>query len=164
MSDDFTPQEKKRKSLESDCRNCYGENDKSSRKAIRRRKEIVNRTFRRTVKQALTENTADAEVLGDHVGRIERIDWRKVPDKPLGEYLLRKLTSEIVSRITDAPDREAMLAILEAHLTNTEIAPLSVQDIMRQLHHAIGSRSRTLQIDSNVAHAIVDFLNRHAMK
>src|SRR4028119_181715 len=46
-----TPQEKKRLSYAKDRRNTYGENDKSSRKNIRRRKRHPNRSNRRTARQ-----------------------------------------------------------------------------------------------------------------
>jgi len=48
-----SPQENKRLSYERDCINRYGENDKSSRKAIRRFKAASNRVSRRGVNQTL---------------------------------------------------------------------------------------------------------------
>ena len=90
-----TPQQKKRKSYAKDRRNTYGENAKSSRKAIPRHKRLDNRSRRRLVRQALA---------GDAVARDpERVDaakareklkqrkgWKKSPDTPLGEVVKRK--------------------------------------------------------------------------
>ncbi|HEY0048924.1 MAG TPA: hypothetical protein VGB68_06550, partial [Pyrinomonadaceae bacterium] len=44
-----TPQEKKALSYARDRRNDYGENDKGSRKSIRRNKTFPNRAYRKTV-------------------------------------------------------------------------------------------------------------------
>ena len=93
-----TPQEKKRLSLAKDRRNTYGENDKASRKAIPRRKQIGQMQLRRAVAQEL-------QLSGPHGGRaIEEIAskvaavqtkkkhkrFKKAPDEPLGEVLKRK--------------------------------------------------------------------------
>lgn len=48
------PYEKKQKSLDKDCRNNYGENDKSSRKAIRQGKARQHREERRISKKPLS--------------------------------------------------------------------------------------------------------------
>ena len=171
MPQDFTPSDKKRKSLERDGRNCYGENDKSSRKAVRRRKEIVNRTFRRTTKQELSKTEADADGLNELVNQLERIDWKKVPDKPLGSHLLDKLVSQIIKRITAASNPELILGVLETQLLDADAPPQAVQDIMRQLHGIVrargsidfpaGTRSTRLKIDCNFANAIIDILNHN---
>ena len=172
MPQDPTPQDKKRKSLERDGRNCYGENDKSSRKAIRRRKAIVNRTFRRATKQTLSENDADADDLHEQVNQVERIDWKKVPDKALGDHLLDKLIPQIIKRVSAASDPEGLLVVLETQLIDTDAPPQAVQDIMRQLHGTVrasgstsfrlGTRSKPLKIDYNMAKTIIDILNREA--
>jgi hypothetical protein len=56
-----SPQEKKILSYLKDGRNKYGENDKAARKAIPARKAWVNRTYRRTVRQAARHGAADIE-------------------------------------------------------------------------------------------------------
>jgi hypothetical protein len=76
----MTPQEKKRLSLKKDCRNTYGENDKSSRKAIRFRKHWVNRSFRRET-NALIESTSTDEI-DSTIGSVRRKLWKKSPDTP----------------------------------------------------------------------------------
>ncbi|WP_418955504.1 hypothetical protein [Streptomyces tritici] len=86
-----TPQEKKRLSYVRDHRNNYGENDKSSRKNIRRNKRFPNRANRRHAQTAL------AALLGSRDrddGRADGVEermngrrpkrWRKFPDAPLG--------------------------------------------------------------------------------
>ena len=171
MPQDPTPQDKKRKSLECDGRNRYGENDKSSRKAIRRRKAIVNRSFRRSVKQTLTDADADPDALNEHVDDVKRIDWKKVPDTALGEHLLNKLVSEIIRRVTNAskPSQSA-LDNLETQLIDTGIPHQAIQDIMRQLNgivrarwstaYALEPRAAPLNLDYDTAKTILGILNR----
>src|SRR5688500_6052781 len=89
-----TPQEKKRLSYEKDCRNNYGQNDKASRKAIRRRKKWVNHSYRRTIKQTLKAAIKNAdpefENVRNKVKSVKRKFWKKLADAPLGEHLKRK--------------------------------------------------------------------------
>jgi hypothetical protein len=91
-----TPQEKKALSYVKDCRNTYGENDKSSRKNIPLRKAKVNRGYRRKVTQALHEinNEIDiekAELAESEARSIKREYWKKSVDEPLREVVERKL-------------------------------------------------------------------------
>jgi hypothetical protein len=88
MKEPKTPQAKKRLSLLKDCRNTYGEHDKSSRTSIRWRKSWVNRTYRRNVNQSLGEDL-DGDTIDDRVIRTDRPEWRKSPDEPLGKILLQ---------------------------------------------------------------------------
>ncbi|WP_146229427.1 hypothetical protein [Nocardia neocaledoniensis] len=91
-----SPQEKKALSYARDRRNCYGENDKSSRKNIPRRKRMRNRADRRreglfagavgAVDLAAAER-CEVELLAK--GPASR--WRKRPDVPLGEVVEWKL-------------------------------------------------------------------------
>ena len=92
----MTPQDKKALSYAKDRRNGYGENDKSSRKAIPRRKAAENRDDRRKVVQSLArlqrlDETA-AEVVESSARRgTNRVGgWKKAPDIPLAEYLTRQ--------------------------------------------------------------------------
>ncbi len=98
MKEPKTPQAKKRLSLLKDCRNTYGEHDKSSRTSIRWRKSWVNRTYRRDVKQSLG---ADLEVdtIDDRVIRTDRTEWKKSPDRPLGEILLQNQVWEVAKQL-----------------------------------------------------------------
>ncbi|HAS46591.1 MAG TPA: hypothetical protein DCS93_39275 [Microscillaceae bacterium] len=87
-----TPQEKKRLSYLKDCRNCYGENDKSARTSIRFRKRYVNKAYRKAIKQNLLpkgelrdEQTIDA--MQNKILATQRKFWQKAEDMPLGEYI-----------------------------------------------------------------------------
>ena len=84
----MTPQEKKRLSLKKDCRNTYGENDKSSRKSIRFRKRWVNRSYRREINQAVDSIAADE--IQTKTEEVRRKEWKKCSDTPLGEKILRE--------------------------------------------------------------------------
>ncbi len=96
MKEPKTPQAKKRLSLLKDCRNTYGEHDKSSRTSIRWRKSWVNQTYRRDVKQSLG---SDLDTIADRVISTDRPEWRKSPDEPLGKILLQAKTWEVSQRL-----------------------------------------------------------------
>jgi hypothetical protein len=94
------PQQKKLASLALDGRNMYGENDKSSRKAIRKGKQSSQQALRSAAKRPL-QNT---KLLNDEdsANRIEfevqstviqakRKSFRKRPDAPLGAVLRAKI-------------------------------------------------------------------------
>jgi hypothetical protein len=98
MKEPKTPQAKKRLSLLKDCRNTYGEHDKSSRTSIRWRKSWVNRTYRRDVKQSLGADL-DVDTIFDRVIRTDRSQWRKSPDEPLGKILLQNKTWEVAQQL-----------------------------------------------------------------
>jgi hypothetical protein len=95
------PQEKKALSYTRDRRNDYGENDKSSRKNIRRNKRLPNRADRRRERQVLA-TAAGLAVTPDMAERTEtrllakksmwsRRWWHKWPDAPLVDIVERKL-------------------------------------------------------------------------
>ena len=94
-----SPQEKKRLSLERDRRNTYGENNKSSRKNIRKGKQRGHMQERRVagqslsaIKGSLDEDAAIASELKARVRMIEsqREAFKKRPDTPLKEVVARK--------------------------------------------------------------------------
>lgn len=103
----MTPQEKKAHSLKKDCRNTYGENDKSSRKSIRFRKRWVNRTFRRESNQTI--DSSPVEAVQDDVAEIQKKNWKKSPDSPLGQKLLRKQTWAIERNLQQASQADPKL-------------------------------------------------------
>lgn len=95
-----SPQEKKALSYAKDRRNDYGENDKSSRKNIRRNKRAPNRADRHREHQLLAGATgpvvaAVAEGLEDWLLAKKSMwftkRWRKWRDAPLAEFLTYKL-------------------------------------------------------------------------
>jgi len=91
-----SPQQKKQLSYDKDRRNTYGENDKASRKAIRRNKRSVNRANRHHDRQVLSRSTrprdADVEARVD-AGLHSRMPktWRKSADETLRRVVARKL-------------------------------------------------------------------------
>jgi len=86
-----TPQEKKALSLANDRRNAYGENDKSSRKNIRRNKTIARRKYRRVLRNSSADPDA---VVGEpaRAAKTRKSGWRgrKSPDIPLAEFIERQ--------------------------------------------------------------------------
>ncbi|WP_007024444.1 hypothetical protein [Saccharomonospora iraqiensis] len=89
-------QDKKALSYARDRRNDYGENDKSSRKNIRRFKRRTHRTARRRDKQVLGSATGrptgeDVDETGVGLRSQTVRQARKVPDAPLGETIVGKL-------------------------------------------------------------------------
>ena len=91
-----TPQEKKALSYAKDCRNTYGENDKSSRKNIPLRKAKVNRGYRRKVNQTLQEidtkiDLEKAELAETEARNIKRENWKKCADESLGTFVEQNL-------------------------------------------------------------------------
>jgi hypothetical protein len=95
-----SPQEKKALSYARDRRNVYGENDKSSRKNIPRRKRLVNKANRHAALQALAAAAGPADPELAELAEIRLLGartkvWRKHLDLPLGSYLqLRRERAE----------------------------------------------------------------------
>lgn len=94
----MSPQQKKALSLKRDRRNDYGENAKASRKAIPLKKRRQARAERRLAQTAVPAGASavDLERLDEVEVRLVRVRREgsprlKVPDKPLGEVLARKL-------------------------------------------------------------------------
>ena len=98
----MTPQQKKQLSYERDCRNCYGENSKASRKHIALRRAIKHRRYRHAVKQCLV-TAANLELADIAVKSIRQESWQKVSDIPLKEHLEHRLSRRI--RTGQLPER-----------------------------------------------------------
>ena len=94
MAKKRTPQEKKKLSLKKDRRNSFGENNKSSRKAIPKRKRAVNKSYRKTVKQTIQVDAEmkeiDLIIVDEKIKNVKRKFWKKHPDESLEEALKRK--------------------------------------------------------------------------
>ncbi|MFD3510774.1 hypothetical protein [Nocardia sp. NPDC058666] len=99
MAHRLSPQEKKAFSYAKDRRNCYGENDKSSRKNIARNKRIRNRVDRRR-DSVLVEATGPVDLAAAEKCEVGMLStrskwqtgcWRKMPDAPLREMVAYKL-------------------------------------------------------------------------
>lgn len=96
-----SPQEKKALSYAKGRRNDYGENDKSSRKNIRRNKRAPNRADRHREHQVLAAAVGvavDADVVEQAETKLVTKKslwltkrWRKWRDAPLGEIVENKL-------------------------------------------------------------------------
>ena len=84
-----SPQEKKKLSYKKDRRNRYGENTKSSRKTIPRRKAGENRRYRRALRRGLAEAEFGVAVPAS-AARIRKSGWRKMPDTPLNRAIERQ--------------------------------------------------------------------------
>ena len=91
-----TPQEKKALSYAKDCRNVYGENDKTSRVAIRKNKTFPNRAFRKNINDTLQSaigavDLEKAEAVDVKIRGIKRRKWKKAADAPLGKIIRGQL-------------------------------------------------------------------------
>lgn len=97
----LTPQEKKRLSYAHDRRNSYGENSKSSRKAIPQRKKRGRRALRRDIQQAVSTTLhgagADEDATSVRLGTPGRKKetWQKAPDIPLAASIQRKKKNRV---------------------------------------------------------------------
>lgn len=89
MTQRQTPQQKKVLDYVNHSKNSYGENDKSSRKAIRFRKAQVNRQFRREQTQLLLQYD-DADELSAALQAQPRLNWQKAADAPLIAHLAKR--------------------------------------------------------------------------
>jgi hypothetical protein len=114
-----TPQEKKALSYVKDRRNDYGENDKSSRKNIRRNKRIPNRADRHREQQVLSTATgsavaidvaeqAEAKLLVKRSMWMTK-RWRKWRDAPLAEIVVTKLRRRAATGMEDQAAVEARI-------------------------------------------------------
>jgi hypothetical protein len=113
------PQEKKAISYAKDRRNDYGENDKGSRKSIRRNKRFPNRADRHRERQVL----ATAVGLGIAAEAAEQAEvgllakksmwmtkrWRKLRDAPLAEIVANKLRRRAEAGMEDPAAAEARI-------------------------------------------------------
>jgi hypothetical protein len=97
MSKIRNPQEKKRLRLTKDRRNSYGENDKSSRKNIKRNKRLEKkgiRAERRRLSTLTGSGLTESESLLTESSLLSREKYKKasgfkkVSDRPLSEHIL----------------------------------------------------------------------------
>lgn len=100
MAKPRSPQEKKALSYAKDRRNDFGENDKASRRSIRRNKRTPNRAQRHREHQVLAGATGPlvgptAEGTEERLLAKKPKRWRKWRDAPLGEVVARKLSRRV---------------------------------------------------------------------
>ena len=119
-----SPQEKKKLSYERDRVNTYGENDKGSRKSIRKFKRASNRTLRHKTRTLTRDSThddrgqradsflADSTYKGLHEYRFHK---RKIPDAPLALVIDKRPLQRVggADRARTHNVRESLKAILE---------------------------------------------------
>jgi hypothetical protein len=160
MKQPQTPQAKKRRSLLKDCQNTYGENDKSSRTAIRWRKRWVNSTYRRDVKQMLGETTVDFDRLTDRTNTVERHPWQKCADLPLGKKLLYDRTWAVIKLLSKTADRDRdYLAKLVEYLAERDLKSGRLAIIIRRVRAVVLDRnSATLDLTLADLTLLEDFL------
>src|SRR5262245_40830952 len=114
-----TPQEKKALSYVKDRRNDYGENDKSSRKNIRRNKRVPNRADRHREHQVLATATgvaivdavveqAEAKLLAKKSMWLTK-RWRKYRDAPLADIIENRLRRRVRLGMEDPSTAEARI-------------------------------------------------------
>ncbi len=114
-----SPPEKKALSYARDRRNAYGENDKSSRKNIRRNKRIPNRSDRHREHQVLGIATgirvipevvehAEMKLLAKKSMWMTR-RWRKRPDFPLADIVEYRLRQRVRLGMDDPGTAEARI-------------------------------------------------------
>ena len=120
------PLEKKALSYAKDRRNDYGENDKSSRKNIRRNKRVPNRADRHRERQVLAAATGRTVA----VEAAEQVEakllakksmwftkrWRKWPDARLADLLLQKLQRRAEAGMVDHAAVDARVQRIRHHL------------------------------------------------
>ena len=105
---DITPQENKIRDYTNQRKNVYGENDKSSRKALRLRKRWVNRAFRRTLNNIERNPNLEWDEIDVEVHNCKRHDWEKYPDALIIEVMDNKWSDS--SRTKFKPLRSALRA------------------------------------------------------
>ncbi|MDO8268450.1 MAG: hypothetical protein Q7T32_11560, partial [Moraxellaceae bacterium] len=100
MSKIKNPQEKKRQSYSNDCRNTYGENNKGSRKSIRKNKQLNSQVERSAVKKLNNlqrypldddfSTEIESQVVSD--AKKSRLrGFKKYPDQPLVNHIKTQL-------------------------------------------------------------------------
>lgn len=157
----MTPQEKKRLSLLKDRRNCFGQNDKASRKSIRFRKRWLNRGYRKSEHQALRSEDVDA--MEQELLDIKRKQWRKMPDTPLGRVIqgnrARDLKWRFCQKSTRNPD---LLDCLQAFLLAQGVQGGQLSATMKCARKMVFDVSSSEgKRDSGAAFWIAEFLRRH---
>jgi hypothetical protein len=99
-----TPQEKKRLSYERDRRNNYSESPHAARKSIPLRKALASRSNRHFQDQQLkplkgcAPDEEQADFVESQIYHRPPNDWKKSPDVPLAEIVVRKKQERAVMR------------------------------------------------------------------
>jgi len=154
----MTPQEKKRLSLLKDRRNCFGQNDKASRKGIRFRKRWLNRCYRKSEHQAL--RSADIDAMEQDLLAIKRKQWRKMPDTPLGRVIQDDRARDLRWRFCQESTRNpGLLDCLQAFLLAQGVQGGQFSATMKCAREMVFDLSSSkVRLDSGSAFWIGEFL------
>ena len=91
----LTPQEKKLLSYSKDCRNMIAESRSRSRFAIAKRRAMSHQAFRlaqkQTIKKIITQSEPEFEAVENNEKAFKLKSWRKLSDKPLGNFVAVQL-------------------------------------------------------------------------
>ncbi len=151
------PRKKKEESLKHDRRNTYGENDKSSRKSIRRRKRLVNQIYRHKVNQVLETNDTDAAE--GSVAEIQRPYWKKSPDQRLGDVLRKDLIDDIRTLVCSKSFEPVLFDRLAELMQEKGWEEPGIRVVIRQLRTArINYWAGKLDIDLRTARKLIPLL------
>ena len=99
MKQRLTPQEKKIRDYSNQRVNVFGEGNKSSRKAIRKRKRWVNRAFRKAGKNVSQSGSQDIDSIDVDIADLKRHGWRKIPDELLIQRINHKWSGSSRSKV-----------------------------------------------------------------
>ena len=94
-----TPQERKIQDYTHKRKNSYGENDKSSRNALRKRKRWVNRSYRRSINNLTNCNTFEPDEINEMIASAKRYGWKKYPYELVLENLDHKWSGSSRSKV-----------------------------------------------------------------
>lgn len=116
----LTPQEKKRRSLEKDHRDDYGQNDKASRRLVPLRKKQANRAVRRGDKVDLR---TDPEVAEERLPKRLASRWKKCAGQSLGDSLKHRSARRemrVNRTVKQGAERRAFRRYLAGEITGAE--------------------------------------------
>ncbi|WP_075080000.1 hypothetical protein [Terrimicrobium sacchariphilum] len=147
-----------------DRRNCFGQNDKASRKGIRFRKRWLNRCYRKSEHQAL--RSADVDAMEQDLLGIKRKQWRKMPDIPLGRVIQGNRASDLKWRFCQESARNPdLLDGLQAFLLAQGVQGGQLSATMKCAREMVFDFSSSDgKLDSGAAFGIAEFLRHHRQR
>ncbi len=86
----ITPQERKIRTYTKQRKNSFGENDKSSRSVLRKRKRWVNKAHRRNVNNISNNGLLDWDEVDVQIKSAKRHNWKKWPDELILKTFMHK--------------------------------------------------------------------------
>jgi len=158
----MSPQEKKKHSLQKDCRNTFGENDKSSRKSIRMRKRWVRRTFRRQAQQQLMRQDRGPEDVEARLLGTRRKNWMKAPDMPVGAFLQQNANWTLATTISSLSSKDPnFIPWLKAELQKAGMHQMEVKQVIKIVQAlSLPSCSTTIAFPLETCRVLVNLLRK----